>query len=176
MAERIASVLWELPDEGAEICFLDAVAPGFRLSGTAILAAEGAPYIVEYAVGVDVDWRTRSVDVTCNEITIELTADGNGSWSIPGFEGCIDVDLGFTPATNTLPIRRLALNVGDAAELDATWLRFPELELERMTQRYERLADNRYRYSSPGFAAELEVDENGLVLRYEDLWRAVGCG
>lgn len=176
MAVPIATVLWELSGEGAELCRLEDAEPGFRLAGTAIVAEAGVPYFIEYAVGVDAEWRTRSVDVTCNEVTIELTADGAGNWSAPGFDGCIDVDLGFTPATNTLPIRRLGLAVGEAADLDVTWLRFPELELKRMTQRYERLADDRYRYSSPGFTAELRVDENGLVLEYEGLWRAIARG
>lgn len=174
MAEILATVVWELPGEGAEVCTLEDVQPGFRLAGTAILAADGAPFFIEYEVGVDAEWRTRSVDVTCNEITIELTADGNGSWSAPAFDGCIDVDLGFTPATNTLPIRRAGLAVGEAADLNVAWMRFPELELERMTQRYARLADDRYRYASPGFTAELQVDEHGLVLEYEGLWRAIG--
>jgi hypothetical protein len=43
-----------------------------------------------------------------------------------------------------------------------------------VTQRYERLADDRYRYSSPGFTAELLVDEHGVVRLYEGLWRAIG--
>jgi hypothetical protein len=174
VAVQIARVAWELPGEGAELCSLERSDFGFLLTGTAILAVDGAPYFIEYTVGVDPEWRTRSVDVRCNELEIELTADGAGSWSVPGFDGCLDVDLGFTPATNTLPIRRLGLAVGEAAELDVTWVRFPELTLERMTQRYERLADDRYHYSSPGFDAELHVDEHGLVLDYSGLWRALG--
>lgn len=176
MGERVATVVWELPGEGAELCMLEAVEPGFRLTGKAILAADGTPYFIEYTVRVDAEWRTRSVDVTCNEVAIELTADGNGAWSAPGLDGCIDVDLGFTPATNTLPIRRAGLALGEAVDLDVAWLRFPELTLERMHQRYERLAGDRYRYSSPGFTAELTVGENSLVRAYEGLWRAIGRG
>jgi hypothetical protein len=175
VGERLTSVVWELPGEGAELFALERGHDGSHsLSGTAILAADGVPYRIDYRVGVDAEWRTRAVDVDCNEVEIELTADGGGGWSEARFEGCVDVDLGFTPATNTLPIRRLELEVGDARELDVVWLRFPELALERVTQRYERLADDRYRYSSPGFTAELLVDEHGVVRLYEGLWRAVG--
>jgi uncharacterized protein len=127
-------------------------------------------------VRVDGEWRTRSVDLRCADWRLELTADGDGTWSVPNVDGCIDVDLGFTPATNTLPIRRHGLAVGEAFDLDAAWVRFPELTLERLPQRYERLAEDRYRYSSPGFQAELIVDANGLVLEYEGLWRAIGFG
>jgi uncharacterized protein len=86
---------------------------------------------------------------------------------------CVDVDLGFTPATNTLPIRRLGLEVGEAAELAVAWLRWPTLRVERAEQRYERLARDRYRYSSGDFEADLTVDEHGLVVEYEGVWRAV---
>jgi hypothetical protein len=173
VAERIASLVWEWPGRGAEHCILEREEAGFRLAGTAVLAVDRAPYLVEYAVRTDEEWRTRSVDVRCNEDRLEISADGAGGWSAPGVEGCIDVDLGFTPATNTLPIRRAGLAVGDALDLDAAWVRFPELSLERLAQRYERLREDRYRYSSPGFHAELVVDEDGLVLDYEGLWRAV---
>jgi hypothetical protein len=86
----------------------------------------------------------------------------------------VDVDLGFTPSTNLLPIRRLSLAVGAEASIRAAWLRFPGLELEPLEQVYRRESEHRYRYESGGgrFAAELEVDEFGLVARYGDYWVA----
>jgi hypothetical protein len=39
-------------------------------------------------------------------------------------EGCLDIDLGFSPSTNLLPIRRLTLAVGEAATVRAAWLPF----------------------------------------------------
>jgi hypothetical protein len=47
-----------------------------------------------------------------------------------------------------------------------------------LQQRYTRLAERRYRYESleSGFAAILDVDEDGLVLTYEGLWERVGDG
>ena len=89
------------------------------------------------------------------------------------FEGLVDVDLQVTPATNTLPIRRLQLGVGESAETDALWVRFPELALERLPQRYTRTGEFRYTYESRGgaFRAELEVDAQGLVVRYGDIWK-----
>jgi hypothetical protein len=85
----------------------------------------------------------------------------------------VDVDLSFTPATNTLPIRRLGLAVGEEAEIAVAWLVWPELRFERARQRYTRLAEDRYRYTQDDFEAELTVDKEGLVLEYEGLWRAV---
>jgi uncharacterized protein len=175
VAERVVAVVWELPGEGAEHCTLERTDGGFRLTGTAVVAEQGAPYLVGYAVEADAEWRTRSTVVRCNGSRLELAADAAGGWSLPALEGCLDVDLGFTPSTNTLPIRRLGLEIGDAADIDAAWLRFPALKFERLSQRYERLAEDRYRYSSPGFQADLVVDAHGLVVEYEGFWRAIAC-
>lgn len=173
MGERIATVVWELPGRSAEHCALERAQPGYRLAGTVVLAVDAAPHLVEYAVRVDEEWRTRSVEVRSNGSDLELSSDGAGGWSVPDLDGCTDVDLAFTPATNTLPIRRSALDVGGVLDLDAAWVRFPELTVERLSQRYERLAEARYLYSSNDFRAELAVDGNALVLEYEGFWRAL---
>ena len=78
------------------------------------------------------------------------------------------MDLGIGASTNTLPIRRLDLEVGEAAEIVAAWVRFPELSLEPLPQRYTRLAEDRFRYESldSGFTAEILVDDLGLVVHY----------
>ena len=85
----------------------------------------------------------------------------------------MDVDLSYTPATNTLPIRRLGLAVGEEAQIEVAWLVWPELEVRPARQAYSRLAQDRYLYKQGDFEAELVVDEHGLVLEYERLWRAV---
>ena len=90
--------------------------------------------------------------------------------------GAVDVDLGWTPFTNTLPIRRLSLAVGQkSGPVTAAWVRFPDLGLEPLTQEYERTAARRYRYTSGGgsFAADLEVDDDGLVIDYSGIWTRV---
>jgi len=97
---------------------------------------------------------------------------------IPSVAGCLDVDLAFTPATNFLPLRRLGLAVGESREMTAAWVRFPDLSVEPLAQRYTRLDEHRVRYESRGgaFTAELEVDELGLVVRYPPLWERVAAG
>jgi uncharacterized protein len=173
VAELIATVLWEWPGFGAERCTLERTAWGHRLAGTVLAAGPGGPVRIDYGVLANGEWETRSAEVDVDGRRIELSTDGPEGWSAPNLEGCLDVDLGFSPCTNTLPIRRLGLAVGEGADLAAAWLRWPELTLERLDQRYERLAEGRYRYSSPGFTAELEVDEHGLVVTYGDFWRSV---
>jgi hypothetical protein len=97
---------------------------------------------------------------------------------LPEVAGCLDVDLAFTPATNLLPLRRLGLAVGEGRDATAAWVRFPELDIQPLPQRYTRLAERLVRYESRGgaFTADLEVDELGLVMRYPPLWELVAGG
>jgi hypothetical protein len=87
-------------------------------------------------------------------------------------EGCVDVDLNFSPSTNTLPIRRLDLEVGQSVQLRAAWLRFPSFKIEPLEQSYTRVGANLYRYESAGgrFVASVEVDAMRLVTEYGEIW------
>ena len=49
----------------------------------------------------------------------------------------------------------------------------PDLKVHRSEQRYEHLAPGRVRFSSDGFAADLELDADGLVVVYPGLARRV---
>jgi hypothetical protein len=93
---------------------------------------------------------------------------------MPLLQGCVDVDLGFSPSTNLLPIRRLNLAIGSRASVRAAWVRFPELTLEVLEQAYTRVGESTYLYESAGgtFRRELSVNALGFVLEYPDFWRA----
>jgi hypothetical protein len=176
--DSVTAVLWQAADGGSEVCVLERLADGWRLRGTVLTHHAGQPIEIRYAVTADAAWATSGVDVSV------APADGDTQqldglralWSgtkPPEFRDCIDVDLSFTPATNTLPIRRLGLEVGEEAEIRVAWLVWPELGVEPALQRYTRLGVDRYRYAQEAFEAELTVDEHGLVLEYEGLWRAI---
>lgn len=120
-----------------------------------------------YRVVVDEAWRTQSLTVAGWSGTERFSL----SLEAPLPFGAVDVDLGFTPSTNTLPIRRLSLAVGEEATVSAAWLRYPELKLERLDQTYRRTGEHTWRYTSAtGFTGELEVDAYGLVKTYEGGW------
>ncbi len=99
--------------------------------------------------------------------------DGN---EVPEVAGVIDIDLGFTPATNTLPIRRLGLAVGETAEVIVAWFDPADRRLKPLRQTYRRLDADRYHYSSPdhAFEADLTVDHFGAVTHYPGYWDAAG--
>jgi hypothetical protein len=90
----------------------------------------------------------------------------------PAIRGCIDVDLGFTPATNLLPLRRLALRTGQEAQPRAAYLSFPKIELIVLPQRYRRLSRSEYDYESPdhGYRATLRVTPLGAVATYPGIF------
>jgi hypothetical protein len=157
---------------------------GFELAGVIVQAAAGASYLARYTVHVGHDWRTSEVWAEVDDGTLQrvvLVRTPSGEWiadgkPMPELDDCVDVDLEWTPATNTLPIRRLALTPGKQASVKAAWIRFPALRVEPLTQSYKRIGDTRYRYMSGTFQADLDVDENGLVLQYGANWRAVASG
>jgi hypothetical protein len=186
MGEHLRSVVWQRLDlPGGEYCSLSRVGDGWRLAGVAVGTFERVPLRADYVVACDEGWRTREVDLTVvangDERRLHIRAEGGGMWSangraVDGVRGCIDIDLGISPATNTLPIRRLNLAVGASAPVAATWVRFPELTIEPLGQRYTRLAEDRYRYESDsGYSAELIVDNLGLMVVYEGGWRRVSA-
>ena len=77
------------------------------------------------------------------------------------------------PSTNTLPIRRLRLGVGASKTIQAAWVRFPALTVEKARQTYTRLDEFTYRYASGDFEAELVVDDDGVEGQYAE-WERTG--
>jgi hypothetical protein len=179
----VATVLWQGVETGAlDRCRLAAGPDGLRLSGTVLTAEFGTPLEVRYQVEAGPEGHTRRVELALDGGAVRrvLVADGAGHWRWEGcpelaeVAGALDVDLTVTPATNTLPIRRLSgLDVGEAADLRMAWVQFPELSVIPSAQRYQRLAADRWRFSTGDFSAELVVDPEGLVLDYGGLFRAL---
>ena len=65
------------------------------------------------------------------------------------------------------------LGVGGSKTIQAAWVRFPELTVEKSAQTYSRLDEFTYRCASGTFEAELIVDEDGVVAQYA-AWERTG--
>ena len=177
-------VSWRRSDEVRtdEHCTVSIRDAGLSLVGTVLGADGGLPVRIEYRVFVDGAGATTAVHVRdyrgFGQRQLTLTRDAKGNWTVDGvaaptLKGCIDVDLGCSPSTNTLPIRRLRLGIGGSKTIQAAWVRFPELIVEKTAQTYSRPDEFTYRYASGTFEAELVADEDGVVAQYGP-WERTG--
>src|SRR5918997_6584428 len=105
-------ILWRSAEQESSERFVGAATPdGWRLDGVVVLPVDDEPAQISYRVEVDPAWRTRRADVVIDRHArshrVTFESDGEGTWQVDGteanaFAGSVDVDLGFTPATNTL--------------------------------------------------------------------------
>ncbi len=158
---------------------------GSIVARSAVIGARGGtPYGVSYTIVCDSDWLVRSLELTTtDDRRLQLSSDGAGHWSdhggrpLPQFDGCLDIDLAGTPFTNTLPVRRLDLDVGgDPAALSMVYVPFDTFAPKLDGQSYRCLQPGRlYRYQAldRSFAANLSVDDDGLVIDYPTLFERV---
>ena len=177
------SILWRRVDSpGMERSELAQTADGFRLAGTSLLTFADRPVEIRYSIALDADWTTRIVGVhirTPHENrSVALRSDGDGNWEaagdpVPGLSGAVDIALAWTPATNTIPIRRLNLEVGEVGNVSVASIPFPERDVVARSQTYERTAARRFRFTSGDFSTDLTVDEHGFVTAYPGRWTSI---
>jgi hypothetical protein len=175
-------ILWRRLDlPGAEYCKLWREDDKWHLQGTVVLKLDDRPLQAHYRIECNAKWETERVEVDLEVAgeshALRLTADDERRWWSDGEEleavrGCFDIDLGITPSTNTLPIRRLKMAVGQAEEVRAAWVKFPEMEVRLLPQTYTHLDEHTYRYESNNgrFTADLTVDASGIVTYYPGGW------
>ena len=179
---------------------------GTRLAASGVQVAGGAaPYRLDYALETGERFVTRSLQVGVEgpgwRRSLRLARADDGTWSaesaatgeadLPppasaatGLGEALDCDLGLSPITNLMPIRRDDLHREPGArEITVGWVAVPELTVVPARQLYEHLhADEdgsvvRFRSLDgefAGFEAELELDRDGLVTLYPELARRAG--
>jgi uncharacterized protein len=180
-------IIWRSADGiGSEYLFLTETAERVVADSVVFASREVTPSRTTYRAEMDHEWRIRQIEVTVRnagepERTLSLASDGEGHWRdasglpLPEFDACLDIDISATPFTNSLPIRRLGLQPGQAEEICVLFIDVPTLEIEPADQRYTRLAGDAVRFESLGtdFVRELEVDADGLVVEYPGLFTRV---
>jgi len=178
------SILWrKLDSPGHDACGVWACDNGWHLAGAAVFCSEGQPCKLEYKIDCDLNWHTRSASVMgwfgTSPVKLEISATPAGFWIMNGEDqskevaGLVDVDLGFTPATNLIHLRRIALEIGQEIEAPVAYLNFPAFTMGRLQQFYRRTALDKYDYRAPAFdyAAVLQVSDFGFVTDYPGLWK-----
>ncbi len=154
---------------------------GLDARGTQI-GTDPEPYRIDYELATSDGFVTRSLSVTArqgdSERRLRLIREPDGSWmangdAVPDVAGALDCDLALSPLTNTMPVAREGILEGGApVDFAMAWISVPDLAVHRSEQRYEPIDDCHVRYVSrdgDGFTADLELDGDGLVVRYPQL-------
>lgn len=180
---RGRSLRWRpLEGEGIEHLTLTATANVVRAHAVVIGERGGTPYGATYQVVLDPDFATRAFAITTTDgRTLALTKGEDGRWhdnarrTLAALDGCIDIDLAGTPFTNTLPIRRGDWKQGESRTFSMLYVPFDTFEPRVDRQVYTCLNDRLFRYEAAerDFAADLPVDEDGLVTDYPTLFKRV---
>jgi len=175
----VGIVRWRSAGGGLEHLVL-ATSPGGVVADSVVIGEEGAA--ASYRIACDPGWRVASARFrrVGAPRPLLLERGPGGRWRQDGAERpdldcAIDIDFAATPFTNTLPIRRLALGIGEAAEIAVAYVDFPSLAVTRRAQRYARLEEGRYgfEHAATGFRATIAVDADGLVTDYPGLFARV---
>ena len=169
--------------EAAHVTFTQ---EGLDAHGTQ-LGIEPEPYKLDYELVAGDDFVTRSLELRVRgggwARRLSLVHDGNGSWrcdhvDATSVEGALDCDLGFSPLTNLMPIRRHGLHrQAGSVDILVAWVSVPDLELHASHQRYEHVSSDGdrsvVRYvdlgTHQGFTSDLVVDADGFVVVYPQL-------
>jgi hypothetical protein len=93
--------------------------------------------------------------------------------TVQGLQHLVDLDYGFTPATNILQIRRVTPPVNEEVRIPVVWFDLDDTYLTELPQSYERRSESTYWYVAPTvpYQGLIELATNGFVKSYPGLWR-----
>ncbi|CAB4867683.1 unannotated protein [freshwater metagenome] len=136
---------------------------------------------VQYVLRISPTWQVRQFLLfrDMDEPDLWVGTDGGGRWGEmngahrPELDGCVDIELACTPFTHTLPVRRLPLHVGHAADIVVAVVDVETLDIQAAQRRYTRLDTHHWRVEDTANATvvEFDVDEFGLAGDYSTLFR-----
>ena len=163
-------------------------------------AADPVPYRVDYRLECPEDYVTRELELTSAgegwRRRLLLTHDGGGGWhakvedegevpggswdgELPELSEARDIDIQNSPLTNTMPILRRGFQHRGEGDFLMAFVTLPSLRVEASPQRYEHVRERedgsvvRYLSLDGDFTAELELDDEGLLVFYPRLARRV---
>jgi len=154
--------------------------------GIIIHLEKNSSYRIRYNIECDSFWRVRKVELNMldnSNRNLLMFSDGEGNWTnqngeiIAELNGCIDVDIYYSPFTNTVAIKRLNLKLNESGEIITAYINTPELTAVPDPQRYTFLEQSpelsKYLYESidSDFKAELSVDSDMLLIEYPQFFR-----
>lgn len=178
----VAAAQWRALDRvGEDSCRLCRASDGWLLVGHARFHDAAGFAALDYVIRCDGGWRTTSADVggmhAGREVQMRILREGAQWWlneiAQPEVAGAEDLDLSFTPASNLMPLRRLAGGRRRTLQLRAAWLDYPDGLLRPLDQIYRRGALPGvviYEARQTGTSARLGVHASGFVTLYPGAW------
>lgn len=177
-------IRWQsLQHGGLEQLRMDVYAEGIKVRSAIVGEADGVRHGVLYELNLTPDWRFQTLPIQRTDgAMVVLRRNDDGTWldmqgeALPDLEGCFDIDFEMTPFTNTLPIRRDPLRIGETRRFWMAYIPADTLQPFADEQIYTRLDERRYLFEEAdgSFSAEITVDADGLVTDYPDLFERVG--
>jgi uncharacterized protein len=176
------SINWRsLTDTAIEHCHVIGTPRDTRIRSAVVGPRHGAFYRIKLDEAGHV--RTARLDRTDGQ-SLELFSDGAGNWSddradpLPELRGCIDIDISFTPLTNSLPIWRSEWQTGQPRRFSMAWIDADAMTVFRDDQIYTRLDPTHFHYQAAdgSFERDIEIDGDGLVRHYPGLFEAISQG
>ncbi|MGH7067993.1 MAG: putative glycolipid-binding domain-containing protein [Acetobacteraceae bacterium] len=155
---------------------------GIIAEGEVAGTLEGGAFRLVYRLDCAANWAFRAADLQLafgrEQRSCRVARAGDGAWQVdgaarPDLARSSAIDIMVTPLTNTIPVRTLAFVPAMPVTLSVACVPVPSLEIVPREQEYEPISPGRLRDRNleSGFTAELEVDADGLVERYGELWR-----
>jgi hypothetical protein len=157
---------------------------GIKVRSAIVGQAGETRYGVMYEVSLKPDWTFEAIFLQRTDgVMVVLRRGDDGDWldmhaeALPELEGCIDIDFEMTPFTNTLPIRRAPLAIGESRRFRMAYIPADTMEPFADEQTYTRLSERVYRFENGEgedyFTSDITVDEDGLVVDYPQLFERI---
>lgn len=154
------------------------------ISSTVLIASnEKMAYKIDYTLEITKKWRIINSIINIDNLgkkkLIKIELNKKNNWVINGekkinFNLCTDLDLGFSPLTNAIPIKRLNLRESESNNITALWVQYPSFEIKTLDQNYTNLGNNFYLYESDtSFKSKLRVTPHNFVMDYPTYWELV---
>ncbi len=170
-------LLWRgLINKSWEHCSVDERDSGFKIASEIVGNYEGETYMVNYLINTDNQWNIQDFEIRCDiqgEIKRFYGQKNGLDWLINGqiepcFAGFNYIDISITPLTNTLPIKRLALNVNESKDINVIYIDILNGSIKPVRERYTKISKDHYRYENleSTFASAILIDRNGIVKTY----------
>lgn len=177
---EIATAFWHrLDTPGTDAARVSRSGEGFHLQGQSVFKDPRGPAALRYVLELNVDWSTRKGAITGfigDRVVDTHIVRGEEGWTLNGrslgMPDVVDLDLGFTPATNMVQLKRVGLAVGQSTAFDVAWIDAGDDNLVRLPQEYSRTTNSDYPYRSPTVHYEetIVLAPNGFAAIYPGLW------